>query len=71
MGRWLGGVDQQLRAVLLSAFTSQRLTTLATAENGEDPLSVTQLIGSGTVSPVLDTTCSLGGVPGAAIRYLQ
>ncbi len=69
-GRWLGGVDRQLRAILLSPFTTQRLATFTTAENAENLLVLTELIESGTVTPVVDRTYSLSDVP-AAIRYLQ
>ncbi|MFA9401053.1 MAG: NAD(P)-dependent alcohol dehydrogenase [Acidobacteriota bacterium] len=69
-GRWLGGTDRQLRALALSPFVSQKLTTFVSPENKTDLDAVSELIGSGKVSPVIDRTYQLGEVP-AAIRYMQ
>ena len=35
-GRWLGGVDRQLRAQMLSPFVGQKLGTFVASENAED-----------------------------------
>src|SRR4029453_10694590 len=35
-GRWLGGTDRQLRAMLLNRFTRQRLTSFIASENAAD-----------------------------------
>ena len=35
-GRWLGGIDRQLRALLLSPFVGQKLGTFISSENNED-----------------------------------
>jgi hypothetical protein len=32
-GRWLGGIDRQLRALLLSPFVGQKLGTFVASEN--------------------------------------
>jgi hypothetical protein len=40
-GRWLAGSDRQLRALLLSPFTGQTLTTLLCPENAPDLLALT------------------------------
>ena len=69
-GRWLGGSDRQLRALLLSPFIGQKLTTFVCSENAEDLLVLTELIESGKVTPVIDRTYPLGEVA-AAIRYMQ
>ena len=69
-GRWLGGSDRQLRAPMLSPFTSQRLTTLICSENTQDLQALTELIQSGQVRPVIDRTCPLSQIP-EAIQYLQ
>ncbi len=53
-GRWLGGSDRQLRALLLSRFVSQKLTTFIARENREDLIVLTGLIESGKVTPVVD-----------------
>jgi NADPH:quinone reductase-like Zn-dependent oxidoreductase len=68
-GRWLGGVDRQLRAHLLSPFVSQKLGTFVSSENAEDLLALRELIESGRVAPVIDRTYQLGETA-AAIRYM-
>jgi NADPH:quinone reductase-like Zn-dependent oxidoreductase len=69
-GRWLGGSDRQLRALMLSPFTSQRLTTLICSENTQDLQALTELIESGQVRPVIDRTYPLSQIP-QAIQYLR
>ena len=69
-GRWLGGFDRSLRAVVLSAFVSQTLAMLASSENSEDLRAVRDLIESGKVTPVIDRAYSLSEAP-AAIRYVS
>jgi NADPH:quinone reductase-like Zn-dependent oxidoreductase len=69
-GRWLGGSDRQLRAMLLSPFVSQKLGTFICSENAADLLVLTGLIESGQVTPVIDRSYPLSEAP-AAIRYLQ
>ncbi len=69
-GRWLGGFDRQLRAVLLSKFVGQTLKTFICSENCEDLIVLTGLIESGQVTPVIDRTFPLAETP-KAIRYLE
>jgi NADPH:quinone reductase-like Zn-dependent oxidoreductase len=69
-GRWLGGLDRQLRALLLSPFIGQRLTSLLSRENLEDLLALTELIEAGKVRPVIDRTYPLSEVP-KAIRHVE
>ncbi|MEA2240833.1 MAG: hypothetical protein QOD24_389 [Solirubrobacteraceae bacterium] len=69
-GRWLGGSDRQLRALLLSRFVDQKLTTFISSENHEDMIVLKELIESGKVTPVIDRTYPLTEVP-EAIRYLE
>jgi NADPH:quinone reductase-like Zn-dependent oxidoreductase len=69
-GRWLGGIDRQLRALLLSPFVGQKLGTFVSSENHEDMLVLKELIESGKVTPVIDRTYPLSEVP-EAIRYLE
>lgn len=67
-GRWLGGFDRSLRAVLLSPFVSQRLRMFASTENGADLRALGELIESGQVTPALDRTYRLMEVPAAMQR---
>jgi NADPH:quinone reductase-like Zn-dependent oxidoreductase len=69
-GRWLGGTDRQLRAMMLSPFVGQKLGTFVNKENHEDLLVLKELIESGKVTPVIDRTYPLSEVP-EAIRYLE
>jgi NADPH:quinone reductase-like Zn-dependent oxidoreductase len=69
-GRWLGGSDRQLRALVLSRFVGQKLTTFVCRENHEDMIVLKELIEAGKVTPVIDRTYPLSDVP-EAIRYLE
>jgi NADPH:quinone reductase-like Zn-dependent oxidoreductase len=68
-GRWLGGFDRTIRAMLLSPFVGHRLTPLASSENAADLIVLTELIESGKVTPVVDRTYPLEETA-AAIRHL-
>jgi len=69
-GRWLGGTDRQLRALLLSPFVGQKLGTFVSRENHEDMTVLKELIEAGKVTPVIDRTYPLSAVP-EAIRYMR
>jgi NADPH:quinone reductase-like Zn-dependent oxidoreductase len=69
-GRWLGGTDRQLRAMMLSPLVGQKLGTFINKENHEDLIVLKELIESGKVTPVIDRTYPLAEVP-EAIRYLE
>ena len=69
-GRWLGGSDRQLRALLLSRFVGQKLTTFICRENHEDLLVLKELIEAGRITPVIDRSYPLSEAP-KAIRYLE
>lgn len=69
-GRWLGGTDRQLRALLLSLFVGQKLGTFVSRGNHEDLIVLKELIESGKVTPFIDRTYPLSEVP-QAIRYLE
>src|SRR5215218_1964558 len=69
-GRWLGGTDRQLRAMMLSPFVGQKLGTFVNKENHEDLLVLKDLIEAGKLTPVIDRIYPLSEVP-EAIRYLE
>ncbi len=69
-GRWLGGSDRQLRALILSPFVGQRMRTVLASENAADLIALTELIESGRLTPVIDRTFPLSQTP-AAIGYLN
>src|ERR687897_1264008 len=51
-GRWLGGTDRQIRALMLSPFVGQKLGTFVNKENHEDMLVLKELVESGEVTPI-------------------
>jgi NADPH:quinone reductase-like Zn-dependent oxidoreductase len=69
-GRWLGGTDRQLRALMLSPFVGQKLGTFISKENHDDLIVLKELIESEKITPVIDRTYSLSETPDA-IRYLE
>jgi len=69
-GRWLGGTDRQIRALMLSPLIGQKLGTFVSSENHEDMIVLKELMESGKVTPVMDRTFPLSEVP-EAIRYLE
>lgn len=69
-GRWLGGSDRQIRALMLSPLMRQKLGTFICSENAEDLRVLSQLVESGDVTPVIDRTYPLAEVP-AAIGRMQ
>ena len=69
-GRWLGGVDRTLRALVLSPFARQKLGTWIATQPKEDLEALRELLEAGKVTPVVDRTFPLTEVP-EAIRYLR
>jgi NADPH:quinone reductase-like Zn-dependent oxidoreductase len=67
--RWTG-VGRQLGALMLSPFTRQRLTMYISRHRQADLETLSQLIGTGQVTPLIGRTYPLAGVP-EAIRHLQ
>jgi len=69
-GRWLGGTDRQVRALMLSPFVGQTLGTFISSENHEDLLVLRELIEAGKVTPAIDRSFALGEAP-EAVRYVS
>ena len=69
-GRWLGGTDRQIRAMMLSPFVGQKLGTFVASENADDLVALKELVESGKIMPAIDKTYALSDVPDA-IRYLE
>jgi NADPH:quinone reductase-like Zn-dependent oxidoreductase len=69
-GRWIGGTDRQLRALVLSPFVGQKLGTFISRENHEDMIVLKTLIEAGKVTPVIDRAYPLSEVADA-IRYMR
>lgn len=69
-GKWLGGIDRQLRAHVLSPLVRQKLGTWISTEREEDLETLHELLEAGKVTPIVDRTFPLSEVP-KAIRYLR
>ncbi|MFE5538228.1 NAD(P)-dependent alcohol dehydrogenase [Streptomyces sp. NPDC056519] len=69
-GRWIGGNDRQLRALLLSPFGRRRMRAVTAVPHPEDLRTLGELIESGALTPALDRTYPLPEVPDA-IRRLR
>ena len=69
-GRWLGGMDRQLRAHLLFPLAGQKLSTFIASENSADLAILRDLLESGKITPAIDRTYPLSQTP-AAVRHVQ
>jgi NADPH:quinone reductase-like Zn-dependent oxidoreductase len=69
-GKWFGGFDRSIRAMVLSRFVSQKLIAFVNSENADDMIVVKELIEAGKVTPVIDRTYPLNDAP-KAIHYLE
>lgn len=68
-GRWLGGMDRSLRAIMLSPFVRQQLRMLLADEREQDIQQLSELIEAGKITPVIDRTYPLSETS-AAMRHL-
>ena len=69
-GNLTGGIDRQLRALILTRFIGQRLTGLAAKERASDLAVLADHLTAGTVTPSIDRTYPLDRVPDA-MRHLE
>jgi NADPH:quinone reductase-like Zn-dependent oxidoreductase len=69
-GRWIGGFDRSIRAMLLSRFVGHQLVAFVNSENAEDLVAIKELIEAGKVTPVIDQTYPLSETP-EAIHHLR
>jgi NADPH:quinone reductase-like Zn-dependent oxidoreductase len=68
--RWIGGIQRQLWATLLSPFVPQSLGAFIVKEDARYLLKLNPLLAAGTVSPILDRTYPLSDTA-SAVRYLE
>jgi NADPH:quinone reductase-like Zn-dependent oxidoreductase len=68
--RWVGGVDRQLRALALSPFVGQRLTTFIAKEHHVGLERLAELVENGQLVPVVEQTYPLSDTP-KAMRHLE
>jgi NADPH:quinone reductase-like Zn-dependent oxidoreductase len=64
-GKLLGGADRQLRAMLLSPFTGQRMLTFVGTQRHDDLVHLAELIEAGSLTPAVDRSYPLAEVPEA------
>jgi NADPH:quinone reductase-like Zn-dependent oxidoreductase len=69
-GNLTGGLERQLRALILTPFVGQRLTGLASKERASDLEVLANHIAAGTVTPSIDRSYPLDQVPDA-MRNLE
>jgi NADPH:quinone reductase-like Zn-dependent oxidoreductase len=69
-GKWLGGTDRQVRAMVLSAFVGQKLGTFVAAVTQADLLVLARLAEEGRLTPAVDRSFSLAEAP-KAIRHVE
>ena len=69
-GRWTGGLDRQLRALAISRFAGQRLTTFACKEHFAGLERLAALARDGLLVPAVERTFPLGEMPDA-MRHLE
>jgi NADPH:quinone reductase-like Zn-dependent oxidoreductase len=68
-GRWLGGLDRSLLAVLKSPFGAQRMRMFIATSPVEDLQQLTGLVEAGKLIPVIDRTYPLSQAA-EAVKYL-
>jgi NADPH:quinone reductase-like Zn-dependent oxidoreductase len=68
-GPWLGGIERNLRAQLLSPFVSQKLIAFVARQPRADLMTLRDLAGSGAITPAIDRTYPLSQAA-AAVRHL-
>lgn len=69
-GRWMGGfLRRAVQALVVSPLVPQRLRPFASTEKRQDLVVLTELIESGKVTPVIDSTYPLREVAAAMSHY--
>ena len=68
--RWIGGFSRVIPARVMALFVSQRVRAPEMAPNPADLITLTGLIESGKLTPVIEQTYPLIEVP-QAIRHLR
>ena len=69
-GRWLGGSERSIRALLLSPLVRQKLGAFIASENAADLIVLRDLIETGKVAPAVDRTYRLSETA-TAITHMQ
>lgn len=67
--RWIGGIQRQLWATLLSPFVPQRLTSFVVRENARELVRMNELVAEGKVMPVVGSTFPLADGAAAVAAF--
>jgi NADPH:quinone reductase-like Zn-dependent oxidoreductase len=67
--RWIGGIQRQLWATVLSLFVPQKLGAFVVKENAAELLTMNDLVTAGKVAPVLGPAFSLADGPAAITAF--
>ena len=63
--RWIGGIQRQAWASILSAFVPQKLVAFVAKENARELLEMNELVAAGKITPVLGPTVPLSDAAAA------
>lgn len=69
-GNWTGPIGLELRSTLLKPFVSQKLRSNSGKHGKEDLDTLRELIESGRITPIIDTTYELGETS-EAVRHIE
>ena len=67
--RWIGGIQRQLWAGVLSAFVSQKLGAFVVKERARELVTMNELVAAGKVAPVLGRAFPLPDGPAAVAAF--
>ena len=67
--RWIGGIQRQLWAAVVSRFVSQRLVAFVTREHARELLRMNELVAAGKVTPDLGPVFPLSGGVAAVAAF--
>ena len=70
-GRWLGGIDRPLRAIVWSPFLRQHLGMFVATETTADLDALRDLVDAGSVRPLVDRCYPLAETPTAIARLVD
>jgi NADPH:quinone reductase-like Zn-dependent oxidoreductase len=67
--RWIGGIQRQMWATVLSAFVPQKLGTFVVKENAGELVKMNELVAAGKVSPVVGQAFPLADGAAAVVAF--
>jgi NADPH:quinone reductase-like Zn-dependent oxidoreductase len=67
--RWIGGIQRQMWATVLSAFVPQKLVAFVVKENASELVKMNELVAAGKVSPVVGQAFPLADGAAAVVAF--